>query len=313
MNENKDYYNILGVSKTASYEEIKKAYRRLSLELHPDRTNNDPVSTERFQIVSEAWEVLQDDGKRKEYDLGGKLFNMGEMNHTNINPEDLLKELFGNMNPFSGNMFENMGSDINNVETHFVHIGSDGIPKINIRKSISKPSPIVKRIKIPIEYAFIGCNIPIEIERWINDGATKVKENETLYVKIPSGIDENEIIILKDKGNIVNETNKGDVKIFVTIENKTDYTRKGLDLIYHKTISLKEALCGFTFNMKYIDGRNFQINNGTGNIINPGFKKIIPNMGMKRDDNTGNLIIDFTIIFPENLSSDKIQILKDNL
>ena len=58
--------------------------------------------------------------------------------------------------------------------------------------------------------------------------------------------------------------------------------------------SLKDALCGFSFNMKYIDGRNFQINNGEGNIIVPGFKKIIPNMGMKRDDNIGNLIIEFT-------------------
>ena len=92
MNENKDYYNILGVDKSASYEEIKKAFRRLSLELHPDRTNNDPVSTARFQAVSEAWEVLQDENKRKEYDLGGKLFNMGDMN-TAVNdqsqkPED---------------------------------------------------------------------------------------------------------------------------------------------------------------------------------------------------------------------------------
>lgn len=313
MNENKDYYNILGVNKSANYEEIRKAFRRLSLELHPDRTNNDNESTEKFKEVSEAWEVLQDENKRREYDLGGKLFNMGEMNNTNINPEDILKEIFGNINPFSGNLFENMGNDLKNVETHFVHIGSDGIPTINIRKNISKPSPIVKRIKIPIESAFTGCNIPIEIERWINDCDTKIKENETLYVKIPNGIDENEIIILKDKGNIVNETNKGDVKIFVTIENKTDYTRKGLDLIYHKTITLKEALCGFSFNMKYIDGRNFQINNGIGNIIVPGFKKLIHNMGMKRDNNTGNLIIEFTIIFPENLSSDKIQILKDNL
>tara|TARA_B110000483_G_scaffold243669_1_gene335201 strand:+ start:14491 stop:15432 length:942 start_codon:yes stop_codon:yes gene_type:complete len=313
MNENKDYYNILGVNKSANYDDIKKAFRRLSLELHPDRTNNDPVSTEKFKEMNEAWEVLQDETKRREYDLGGNLFNLGEMNHTNINPEDILKEMFGNMSPFSGNIFENMGNDFKNVETHFVHIGSDGIPKINIRKNISKLSPTVKRIKIPIESAFTGCNIPIKIERWITDGDTKTKENETLYVKIPSGIDENEIIILKDKGNIANGAHNGDVKIFVTIENKTDYTRKGLDLIYHKTITLKEALCGFSFNMKYIDGRNFQINNVIGNIIVPGFKKLIPNMGMKRDDNAGNLIIEFTIIFPENLSSDKIQILKENL
>ena len=205
-----------------------------------------------------------------------------------------------------------MAPNFDNVETHFFHVGG-GMPNVNIRQPITKPSPIVKKIKIPIEYAYTGCNIPIEIERWIQDGNTKIKENETLYVKIPNGIDENEMIELKGKGNVINERNRGDVKIFVTVENKTEYTRKGLDLIYYKSITLKEALCGFTFSMKYIDGRNFQINNGEGNIIVPGFKKVIPNMGMKRDDNIGNLIIEFTIIFPESLSKDQLEILKENI
>ena len=64
-----------------------------------------------------------------------------------------------------------------------------------------------------------------------------------------------------------------DVKIFVKIENKTEYIRKGLDLIYHKTITLKESLCGFELAMKYIDGRNFQINNSKGNVITPDTRK----------------------------------------
>ena len=69
-------------------------------------------------------------------------------------------------------------------------------------------------------------------------------ENETIYIDIPKGIDENEIIIMKDRGNVINDTNKGEVKIFVKISNTTDFTRKGLDLFYKKTITLKEALCG---------------------------------------------------------------------
>lgn len=312
MNEYKDYYNILGVDKKASQDEIKKAFRRLSLQLHPDKTGNNVDSTNKFKEVSEAWEVLQDPAKRKQYDMGNMLNGA-----VGINPEDLFKEMFGGgNNPFGGGIFQGMAPNFDNVQTHFFHMdgnGISGMPNVNIRHTMSKPTPIIKKIKIQIENAYTGCNVPIEIERWIQDGNTKIRENETLYVKIPNGVDENEIIVLREKGNVINERNKGDVKIFVTVENKTEYTRKGLDLIYYKSISLKDALCGFSFNMKYIDGRNFQINNGEGNIIVPGFKKIIPNMGMKRDDNIGNLIIEFTIIFPETLSKEKIDALKEKL
>ena len=156
-------------------------------------------------------------------------------------------------------------------------------------------------------------NIPLEVDRWIMHGNIKSEETEMLYVKIPPGVDENEIIMLHRKGNVISDTNKGDVKIFVKIDNKTEYQRNGLDLIYCKTISLKEALCGFEFTMKYVDGRKFQITNNMGNIITPGHKKVIPKMGMKRDDNVGNLVIDFTIVFPETLNPEQIEQIKEHL
>ena len=65
--------------------------------------------------------------------------------------------------------------------------------------------------------------------------------------------------------------------------------------------------------MKYIDGRNFQINNSKGNVITPGYKKMIPKMGMKRDDNVGNLIIEFTIVFPETLTDEQTRKIKRNI
>ena len=96
--------------------------------------------------------------------------------------------------------------------------------------------------------------IPVDIERWIMENGNKVFEKETLYIPIPQGIDDNEIILLREKGNVVNENMKGDVKIFVKIENKTEFERKGLDLHYLKRISLKDALCGFTFDINYLNG-----------------------------------------------------------
>lgn len=309
MSDSKGYYAKLGVSSDAKSDDIKKAYRKLSLQYHPDKTGNDTEATNKYKEINEAYEILGDEGKRKQYDMGG-IFGMDDnpMNPMNMNPEDIFRDIFGGAGIFAG-MPRHFDT---NTETHFFSMGG-GIPGINVRAALQKPTPIIKHIKIPMEAAYSGCSVPMEVNRWIIQGNVKTQETEMLYVKIPCGVDENEIIVLEKKGNIISETNKGDVKIFVKIENKTEYIRKGLDLIYHKTITLKESLCGFEFAMKYVDGRNFQINNSKGNVITPGYKKMIPKMGMKRDDNVGNLIIEFTIVFPETLTDEQTNKIKDIL
>ena len=138
-------------------------------------------------------------------------------------------------------------------------------------------------------------------------------EHEILYVEVPKGVDEGEIIILKDKGNSASENNKGDIKIFIKIENTTEFKRNGLDLILEKTITLKEALCGFTFELKYITGKIYTITNNSGNIISHGYHKIIPKMGLIRDDHIGNLVILFNVKFPEKLSEEAINSIQNHL
>jgi DnaJ family protein A protein 2 len=137
-----------------------------------------------------------------------------------------------------------------------------------------------------------------------------VFENETVYVTVPKGIDEGEIIVLRDRGNVAREDCRGDIKLFIKVENDTEFKRSGLDLILEKTISIKEALCGFTFELKYITGKIYTINNSSGNIIYNGYKKIIPNMGFSRDQHTGNLIIIFNVKFPEKLTEETMDQLK---
>jgi DnaJ-class molecular chaperone len=138
----------------------------------------------------------------------------------------------------------------------------------------------------------------------------KVFESETIYVTIPKGIDDGELILLKDKGNVLNETCKGDIKIFVKIENDSMFKRVGLDLVLEKSINLKDALCGFSFEITYINGKSYTLNNNAGNIIPHGFQKIIPNMGLERDQHKGNMIIEFNVQFPEKLSESVIASLK---
>jgi DnaJ family protein A protein 2 len=145
------------------------------------------------------------------------------------------------------------------------------------------------------------------------ENGNKVFEKETVYVTVPKGVDDNEIIILREKGNILNDEIKGDLKLFIKIENTTQFERKGLDLIIKKQISLKDALCGFSFELKYINGKVYTLNNNSGSIIPSDYIKTIPNMGLTREGHTGNLLIHFQVEFPEKLTEEQIKSLKEIL
>ena len=204
------------------------------------------------------------------------------------------------------------GNHLNSPFSQFgpnIRIFHNGVP-VNMPEFGQKPTPIVKHIVVPIDKIFTGTTMPIDIERWIIQDGNKIFENETIYLTIPKGIDEGEILVLHDKGNISSDNYKGDIKIFIKIENNTEFKRNGLDLIYEKTISIKEALCGFSFELKYITGKMYTINNHSGNIISYGYNKIIPNMGFSRDQHTGNLIIIFNVKLPDKLTDEVMEQLK---
>jgi DnaJ family protein B protein 4 len=309
-----NFYKILGVSENATHDEIKKAYRSLSLKFHPDR-NPSTEATELYKKINEAYAILGDEQKRRQYEMERQnpFMKMGDMGGMGSEVDEIIKAFFGGSGMPFGMRMAGMGSNPEmfggmGMPGSQFHVFHNGRP-VNVNM-MNKPSPIVKNIIIDIEQVFSGCTIPIEIERWIHDNNMKICETETLYVSIPKGIDDGEIIIIKDKGNIMNESCKGDVKLFIKVVNNTDIKRIGLDLIYEKKITLKEALCGFSFEIKYINGKMYTLNNTNGNIIIPGYKKIIPNMGLTRENNTGNLVVIFHIDFPEKLTEKQVNELK---
>ena len=321
------FYKILGVSEQATQEEIKRAYRQLSLKSHPDKNPGDSEAIGRFQKISEAYETLGNAEKRQEYDMASRnpFARMGGMQGgmphggmgmpggIHVNMDDILQNLFGfggpGMMPGMGGFPPGMNGFPPGAN---VHVFRNGVP-INISNAMQKPQPIIKTISISIEQVLSGANIPVEIERWIMEHGNKVFERETIYVIIPKGIDDNEIIMLRDKGNIMSEQNKGDIKLFIKVENTTDFKRNGLDLILEKKVTLKEALCGFMFELKHINGKSYTINNNPGSIVTPAYFKNIQNMGLTRDGHTGNLVITFDVVFPETLDLDKIAKLKEIL
>lgn len=324
--EKESFYNVLGVSDTSTGEDIKKAYRKMSLKYHPDKNNGDLESVKMFQKISEAYEVLGDSQKRNEYDMMRKnpfmrMASGGPMSPGGI-PFDQMDEflsniIFGGLGgmPFGaggmpgGMPFGPGGMPFGHGGPN-IRIFRNGVP---MNFGNEKPQPITNTMTITMETVLNGGKIPIEIERWILENGNKIHEKQTLYVDIVKGIDNNEIIVLKDQGNVINDQCKGDVKIYIKIENDSEFQRRGLDLILEKRISLKDALCGFSFDLKYINGKVYTINNHAGNVIPPEYQKVIPNMGLTRDIHIGNLIIIFHIDFPEKMSLENIEILKNVL
>jgi DnaJ-class molecular chaperone len=298
-----NHYNILEVPSTATVEEIKKSYRRLSLLYHPDRNKGNSEATLKFQKINEAYEVLGDPDKRKEYDMINNnpfLKMMGQMPQGMSPMDSIFSNIFGH-----GGIGVNFNNSYDNGPAN-IKIFHNGIP-INIFQQ--KPTPIIQSITIPLDKIYTGTTLPVDIERWIMQENTKIFEKETIYLDIPKGVDEGEILLLQGKGNIMANDIKGDVKIFIKIENHGEFKRSGLDLIYEKTISLKESLCGFTFEIKYLTGKIYTIAN-TNHIVTPGYQKMIPNMGLSRDSHTGNLIINFNVKFPEKIEEKTLEQLK---
>jgi DnaJ-class molecular chaperone len=309
-----NFYNVLELDESAGIDEIKKSYRRLSMMYHPDKNKNNPDATAKFQKISEAYETLGDAEKKNGYDAMRNNPFVKMMNGNGPPGQNPMEDLFANL--FGGIPFGHMQSfGPGQVPSPFagnVRIFHNGVA-VNpqgFSKGIQKPTPIIKTLAIPIDKILTGTTIPVDIERWIIEDGNKVFENETVYVTVPKGIDEGEIIVLRDKGNVVREDCKGDIKLFIKVENDTEFKRSGLDIILEKTISVKEALCGFTFELKYITGKIYTINNSSGNIIYNGYKKTIPNMGFSRDQHIGNLIIIFNVKFPEKLTEETMDQLK---
>ena len=280
---NSDLYSILEISKDASEQDIKKAYRKLTLQYHPDR-NNSSDAEEKIRKINEAYEVLGDKEKRMLYDSGANQFKF----------------------PFS----EGQEVDINNIFNMFFNGGiphqsgfrvfRNGVPQL------IKPSPMLQTLTLTLEQSFKGCSVEIKIDRMVSIGPSVSYETETFNVSIPAGIDQEQFII-QEKGNVC-ENCKGDVIITIDVEKNPPFSRRGIDLIYSKTLTLKESLCGFLFVINHPSGESIVIEERT--ITKPSSKKVIPEMGMRKDGQQfGNLIIEFSIEFPESLTTEQIDLI----
>lgn len=320
-----NHYEILGISEQADENEIRKAYRSLSLKYHPDR-NQEPGAGDKFREINEANEILSDSQKRQQYNHELK-YGEGSMEAEMGDINNIINMMFGG-GGFPGMGMPGMGMPGMRVHTmnmgggpgvrifqngQQVH-GNGSNPFEQMFQQIQKPQPITKHVQISLEQAFTGGRISIDIEKSVIFNGLRSTEIETIQIDIPKGIDNDEGILLRDKGNVASESMKGDLKIMFLIKNTTQFTRNGLDLHVQQKISLKEALCGFVFEIPHLNGKKISMNNKTNcTVIKPNYKKVVPNLGMSREGQTGNLIIEFLVEFPDSISPDVIEKLNEIL
>ena len=305
-----DYYKILGLDNKATHEDIRKNYRKLSLKHHPDRGGD----ADEFKKINEAFQTLGDKQKRQQYDMQ-KNNPFMRMGGRDPGIDNIMKMFFGGIPGMPGM------PGMPNAFPHNVNFTGGNMPNIQIFRNgqpvninaMRKPAPITKTVTISIEDAYSGITHPIHIERWVMYGNERRVEKEKIYVNILPGIDDGERMLLKDKGNIINDEIKGDIQLFIKIKNDSKFVRDGLDLIYKKNITLKEALTGFEFDIHHINGKVYSINNDAGNIIQPNYVRDIQNLGMHRGNKCGKLIISFDLKFPDKLTTHQIEGLKELL
>ena len=302
------HYEVLGIEPTASESEIKKAYRSMSLKYHPDRNQSEEAKTI-MQNITGAYEILSDPESKKKYDMQLKFGN-------NAMPDS---REFNDINDIFSMMFNGIPGMAQHMHGHpNIRVFHNSMPngQFNVRTTfqhIRRPDNINKKTVITLDQAYTGCVIEVEIERTIETSGEIKKENESMYINLPSGIMHNETITIPEKGNTIDDKS-GNVNITVYIETHKDFIRQGLDIIMKKNISLKEALCGFLVEFTYLNGKKLALNNNENHtVIKPGYKKVIPNMGINREGKIGNFIIHFEVDFPDVLSEEIRNQIKDIL
>ncbi|WGH26134.1 MAG: DnaJ domain-containing protein [Candidatus Shikimatogenerans bostrichidophilus] len=346
----KDYYDILGVSKNSSLNDIKKAYRKLAIKYHPDKNPNNKIAEEKFKEAAEAYSVLSDSSKREKYDQ----FGFSEFNNdnnyyskTNINVDDIFTN-FGDIfnDEFEGFTEFNLNTNTkkkkkikgNNLRIK-IKLTLEEIYK-GIEKKIKvkrmKVSPGIKYKNCPncngsgiitnISNTFLGkmqttiqCTFCKGIGKIINfipknaNYQGLVEKEEIIKIKIPSGVTEGIQLKINGKGNEAPYGgNPGDLIILINEIKHKIFKRKGKNIYYNLYLSIPEAILGTIKLVNYLENNKKQIKIKINSGTQSGKKIIFKGKGLPSINSYGygDFIVNINIWIPKKINYEQKKFFK---
>lgn len=256
MQKAMDYYETLGVSKSASAEEIKKAYRKLALKYHPDKNNGDKNAEAKFKQISEAYAVLSDKDKRRQYDTYGSTGF-----HQRFSQEDIFRGFdlnsilrqfgFGNTSFGTGTSFR-ASQGANPFESIFGNVSGMGCQGGGCRPQPMKGHDLTYELSISLEDVLHGAEKTISLRQ---NG-----KNQNVSVKVPKGIESGKRLRLNGKGAPSGSGGPpGDLYLKVNVAPHPDFSRDGDDLIHEKRIPFSKACLGTEIEITSLEGKRFKV------------------------------------------------------
>ena len=298
MAKERDYYEILGVSKNASDDEIKKAYRKLAIKYHPDKNPGDKEAEAKFKEINEAHDVLSDKQKRARYDQFGRAGVGGA-------------GFGGTGNPFgAGNPFGRAGGFNYNGQTFNFEFGNGGVFDDIIGNIFGFGAAGVRRPRRGADYQVA---VTLTFEEAIF-GTTKTVNNNgsDLKVKIPAGIDDGMSVRLRGKGGPAPEggSEPGDLYVRVRVKPHKSLTREGAIILSEHTIDMVDAALGCEIEVLTVDGPVI-MKVPAGTQSGTPFKLSGHGVPFRADGDRGPHIVTVLVETPKNLSRKQKELLEE--
>lgn len=321
-------YETLGVEKGCEASDIKKAYRKLSLKHHPDRGGDE----HKFKEINAAYEILSDPEQRAKYDKYG-LEGIGDDGHGHSG-EDLFSMFFG-----GGSRRRSAGPRKGPSINHPLKVSLEDLYNGKTVKLAVNRKVIVGAVKtcdkcrgqgVVTEIRQIGPGMITQVQRQCDtcggtgSMAERKTERKVLEVHVDKGMSHNQKITFTGMADENPNMEPGDINFVIQEKDHDLFKRKGADLLVTKNLSLNQALCGFAWKIRHLDGRDLVVKTRPGEIIHSEvmeagtgrvlpFIKMVPNEGMPSHGNPfvkGNLYVAFQISFPDSLSLETVEALK---
>jgi curved DNA-binding protein len=316
----RDYYDVLGVSKTASADEIRRAHRKLARKYHPDMNKDNPEAVEHFKEVQEAYDVLSDRDKRRNYDQFGhagvgagagaggagvdpfeqfrRAQQAGRAGRQTWRPDPgVTVEEFDLGGEGFADLFEQFfgGRGAGTAGRAGTRRGG---PRQRARPQPTRGADIEYPVTLTFAQAARGTTLPFHIDRR--------GQAETIEVKIPAGVKDGSRIRLRGRGEQVG-TEPGDLYILVRVHPHPYFRREGEDIHLDLPLSLYEAVLGAKVEVPTLDGPvTVTIPPGTSG----GAKLRIRGRGIEKAGEKGDQIVVTKIIVPKNLDAEAEQMIR---